>query len=249
MGDLVDVDEWCRWLASRRGRRTLERWAAEHPVLGQRPPFGDVRAGGLGEVRWSPLVDRRQAALVALTQRGDGRAAITLLVQLRPGLGRLVRLEQRRWGIGRAEAVDEVRSAFFETVCVHPLHHRPDRIAANLVLDTRQRLRRSACGSRRPPPTRRPFAGEATGRPPPPGSAALPSIDLLDAVGRVVRALPGSAHSRAVTATAAYRAWVLDQSHGAIADDLGLDRAAVRQRLHRLRSAVRHQWHDHDEAA
>ncbi|MEM9564912.1 MAG: hypothetical protein AAGA93_19980 [Actinomycetota bacterium] len=243
MDDLVDVDEWNRWRVSRRGRETFGRWTERHPVLIDDQPGDDTGCVAPGEVRWSPMVDRRQAALVALAQEGDDRAAIALLIQLRPGLRRLVRLEQRRWGIRWGEAADEVRSAFFETLCVHPLDRRPDRIAANLVLDTRQRLRRSAAGSRRPRPTPQPIATDAVAR------QSAGHTDLVHTVGRAVRGLPGTTSSQAITAKAAYRAWVLDRPAGEIAGELGLDRAAVRQRLHRLRVAVRRQWPDRVEAA
>lgn len=237
MSELVDVGEWERWLTGRAGRRCWAAWAERRPAL------AGWSVGELAEPRWSPAVDRLQHDLVDLTQLGRGRAATTLLVQLRPGLGRLVRWRQTGWGEARADAIDEVRSAFYETVCRHPLDRRPRRIAANLVLDTRQRLDRGTGGSRRRTPL------PLDGADPPIGHAG-PRGDPLDriliglTIGEALDHLPGSARSRAITADAAYRAWFLDQPHQRIAADLGLERAAVRKRLERLRSAARRRWED-----
>ncbi len=238
MVELVDIEAWRRWLTGPRGRRAWIQWSRAHPAL------AGWEADTLARPRWSPAVDDVQRALVALSQQGHGRAATTLLVQLRPGLGQLVRSRQSTWGETRAEAVDEVRSAFYETLCRHPLERRPNRIAANLVLDTRQRLGRGAAAGRRPPPVP---DHDLTGRAAAGAAGEIDPVGGLDpalALGRAVTRLPGSERSRALTAEAAYRAWILDQPHRLIADELGLDRAAVRARLHRLRAAVRHQWDD-----
>lgn len=234
MSELVDVEEWERWLTSRSGRRCWASWAGPRPALAGWP------IDELADPRWSPAVDRLQHELVGLTQLGHGRAATTLLVQLRPGLGRLVRRQTLAGDTG-GEAIDEVRSAFYETLCRHPLERRPRRIAANLVLDTRQRLDRSRGGRRGQGPIPTDAADLASDRP---GWRADPLRRVLIGltVSEALDALPGSDRSRAITATAAYRAWFLDQPHERIAADLGLERAAVRKRLERLRTAARRQW-------
>ncbi len=107
-------------------------------------------------------------------------------------------------------------------------------IAANLVLDTRQRLQRAE--RRRPAIAPLPAAPlRATG----PGPEALAPTWALR---RAIERLPGSSRSRAVTAEAAYRTWILDQPRDEVAGALGLRRGALDTRLHRLRLVVRQEW-------
>ncbi len=241
-GQLVDVGHWQQWLEGRRGTARWEQWSGDHPALQGWTTTDLIAPTG------SERTDAMQAALVAVAQRGEGEAAHLLLVQLRPGLTRLC-----RWSVGRHmwswhEATDEVRAAFFETLYRHRLDRRPRKIAANLILDSRQRLTRSnraATGSgpdtwsrhhqrpsssgRRPGPTVEPTAYDHD-----PGSGLAARSAIVAAVER----LPGSASSRRLTATMAYRAWILDQPRSAIAAELGLGAGTVSTRLHRLRSVV-----------
>lgn len=225
MSDLVDQQAWERWLRSRRGARCLAAWGARHPSLDGWTPET------LARPRWSEATDRMQHALVALAQEGHGDAAITLLVQLRPGLLRLVRSRERVAGEARDEACDEVRAVFNETLYRHRLDRRPRRIAANLVLDTRQRLYRGV--TPRSPVTL--LARQPTGHSIP-GPDALASTMVLR---RAIERLPGSSRSRAITAEAAYRSWILDQPRTVVAGALGLRPAAIDTRLYRLRLVVR----------
>ena len=182
------------------------------------------------DLRWSPSVDAAQGALVAVAGHGDGEAAITLLVQLRPALGRLVR-HLAIGGLAHPDAVDDVRSTFFETVLRHRLDRRPTRIAANLVLDTRQRLARRQ-------PSRSTSAPIGTGfdpsPPPQERSLALATDTLWAAAG----ALGGTEQSRRLSAEVGYRCWFLDQPRAVAAAATGLAPQAVAGRLHRLRRQV-----------
>lgn len=230
MDDLVDVARWRRWLTSRRGTRRWQDWTERHPSLTGWEPIQVERP------LWSPATDRRQHDLVALAQAGDDDAAVTLLVQLRPGLLGLVRRRQLRRGEARPDACDEVRAVFNETLCRHSLDRRPRRIAANLILDTRQRLDRSDPDRHR--------AGPLAPAPPPP-VIAQPHADTvvgLSMLRLAIDRLPGSPDSRSVTAEAAYRAWILEEPQTTIAGDLGLEPATVAARLHRLRRVVRQEW-------
>jgi hypothetical protein len=191
-----------------------------------------------------------QAALVALAQRGEGRAALLLLAQLSPGLNRLCRwtVAARFWPW--PDAVPEVRAAFFETLYRHRLDRRPSHIAANLVLDTRQQLDRAnrrrvaAVVERLPDDTARfdqaPF-DRARNPEPPAGGGESPAADGLvvrEAVLAAVQNLPGSGRSRRLSAELAYRVWFLDQPREQVAAELGMATNAASVRLHRLRRAI-----------
>ena len=231
--DLVDLEAWRRWAVSRRGELRRRHWSSRYPTL------TGWSVDELGSPRSSGRTDRMQRDLVALAQGGDSEAALTLLVQLRPGLIRLVRWLAASGSNGHGESVDEVRAAFYETVCRHRLDRRPARIAANLVLDTRQRLHRAGQRAARTTATsdddldrlRRP----SPARSPDP----IDGLAVLQVLRRALDELPGSPQSRDLTARAAYRAWILDQPRAVLADELGLGPGAVSTRLHRLRSSVR----------
>lgn len=252
VGMLQDVvRSWDRWVDSARGHRHRRMWADRHPTLGGwsavelRSPVSGART------------DAMQAALVAQAQMGDANAAATLIVQLRPGLISLIRWADRRpRELGSmAEAEDEVLGCFGETMMRHPLRRRPRRIAANLLLDTRQRIWRSgAARGRRSEPDHHP---EVRLRPLEGWSAAVADLDhpetiaddldLLAAVAAAIGGLGGSERSRRLTAEVAYRSWILDQATSVIAADTGLASDAVRARLCRLRSIVRQRRPDGPE--
>lgn len=175
--------------------------------------------------------DAMQAALVELSQRGDAEAALTLLVQLRPGLTRLTGVAAAQRPLTPGDAVEEVRAVFFEVLAGHSLLRRPNRVAANLLLDTRQRLSRAARSAEGSFPADRPADI--------PDVDALTEVLLYDMIRSVVSAMPGSVGSRTLTTDVAYRAWILGQPTTVIAAELGLGRPSVRSRLHRLRVAIR----------
>jgi hypothetical protein len=232
------VQDWERWVSSPRGGRALRCWALQHPALegwGRR---------NLASPQGSDRTDAMQAALVSLAQSGHQEAVQTLIVQLAPGL---TGVTWRAWS-GRAngprpfgsmwEARAEVLSAFGETLAAHRLHRRPRRIAANLVLDTHQRMwraaereRRSATAALRASPTR--------GAGPEPAELVDGALDLAAAVAAAIDQLTGTAGSRRLSAEVAFRAWILDEPSALIARELGLGRKTVDTRLCRLRAAVR----------
>ncbi len=235
MADLVDEQRWEQWLRSRRGRRCVAAWATRFPSL------GGWTVEALAAPRWSEATDRMQRDLVALAQEGDGDAAITLLVQLRPGLLRLVRSRERAFGESRVESCDEVRAVFHETLYRHRLDRRPRRIAANLVLDTRQRLYRGVTPRSpvSPPPGAASGPVRSSVGPGPDPGPSPEAVDSAWMLRRAIDRLPGSSRSRAITAEAAYRSWILDQPRSEVAGALGLRPAALDTRLHRLRRVVR----------
>lgn len=238
---LVDLVRWRRWYLSWRGANRMQGWADRHRALAGWYQPATAGASGTGRqvsAFETPISSKRtdamQAALVSLTQAGDADAAVALLVQLRPGLVRLVRQLSVSQHWTRQDAVEEVRAVFFEILVCHSLHRRPSRIAANLVLDTRQRLHRGLHKSHGPlqlAPTP-PLCGDQDLDA---QSPLLAYETLRAAAGR----LPGSPASQRLTADLGFRAWVLGQPRSDIARELELGPANVRSRLHRFRSAIR----------
>ena len=250
---------WLRWVRSPRGGRTLRRWAHDDPAL------DGWAVEDLVSPRCSDRTDAMQAALVRLAQAGDQAAASTLIVQLRPGLTRVAwRAWHRRCAGPRpfasmADTRDEVLSAFGETLACHRLDRRPARIAANLVLDTHQRLWRAAGRDDRAAAAAMAVSVAAAGRravrsgawtssgaavPAPVEALGCPddvagTLDLTTAVATALHRLPGSDASRRLSAELAFRAWILDEPSALIARELGLGRKTVDTRLCRLRTLVR----------
>lgn len=233
---------WLRWVRSPRGGRTLRRWADDHPALAGWTP------DELVSPRCGDRADAMQAALVRLAQAGDQAATSTLIVQLRPGLTRVAwRAWHRRCAGPRpfasmADTRDEVLSAFGETLARHRLDRRPARIAANLVLDTHQRLWRAAGRDDRAAAAAVAVSVAAAGRAVRAGSGpdeVAGTLDLTTAVAAAIHRLPGSEASRRLSAELAFRAWILDEPSALIARELGLGRKTVDTRLCRLRALVR----------
>lgn len=232
---LVDLTRWRRWYRSSRGARHMERWAGEHPALVGWHPTPGAPARFESPIS-SPRTDAMQAALVSLTQGGDAEAAVALLVQLRPGLVRLVRQLLATRACSNRDAVEEIRAVFFEVLAGHSLERRPSRIAANLLLDTRQRLHRGA--AKRPTLTLVPDLPSAAT----PAADAFASVLAYETLRAAASTLPGSPASRRLTADLGYRAWVLGQPRSDIARELELGPQGVRSRLHRFRAAIRSEY-------
>lgn len=229
--------QWRQWVVSPDGRRRRNRWAAADPAL------AGWTIDDLARPAASSRTDAMQAALIATAQAGDDRAATTLVVQLRPGLERLARkvaATDPRFG-SVDDAASEVSSVVAERILAHRLDRRPQRIAANLILDTRQRIWRTGTREARIAERARHEATVAIGG----GTAALhpearaDHLDLVAAVRLALDDLPGTDRSRQMTAELAWRAWFLDQPSTEIAQELGLPRTMISARLCRLRSRVR----------
>jgi len=222
---------WQHWALSVLGIETLARWALEDRAL----------SGWSNEELVSPVgsgrTDTMQAALVSLAQGGSAEAGLTLLVQLRPGLIRLARTAANWEWIRVGDINEEVQATFFETLFRHDLGRRGHKIAANLLLDTRQKMWRSQ--PRSGPPT------ISIGDEPSPGHRPVPQVDEVGLwlhLREAVRDLPGSDESRQLTATMAYRAWIEEESSTTIARDLGVAPQTVSTRLYRLRRILRASW-------
>lgn len=229
--DRSEVERAERWSRSPRGRAAIERWADHHEALdGVDPARQPDRAHD------QDAQDRLLAALVATCQGDDGDrgwAALMLLVQLRPGLLHLAR-HGPFTGPDPLARNQETVGVFYEVLLRHDLERRPSRIAANLLLDTRQRMARI---TPRAPSSDRYLPAAATI-----ASCAIAdtsTVSVRTALRSELADLPGVEHSRQQTAETVYRAWFLEQSHAMIAVHTGLEHRAVATRLHRVRTGLR----------
>ncbi|MEM9133894.1 MAG: hypothetical protein AAF962_13790 [Actinomycetota bacterium] len=247
------ITAWEHWSTSVDGRSTVLRWGADDPALAGWSPTRLRRPIG------GAATDRMQAALTARSQAGEDGATLTLIVQFEPALRRLVAARRRRPPAPSVdEATADVVGTFTEVVLTHDLVRRPARIAANLVLDTRQKLDRlDRCLARSlPAPLLEPLAGEAVGRGPLGGArcwtedpSAADRVGLIVSVADALDALGGDGASRHLTRELAVRAWLLGETSGELAARTGLEPSAVRARLCRLRADVRRRYEGADEAA
>ena len=108
----------------------------------------DVGARSLGElhswIRSAPETeaDRVLAPLAARARGGSGLAARVLLQLLMPGT---VRLATSWWALGdRDERAAAAVAAVYGRIRHYPIEQRPNRIAANVLLDAEKDLRRAA---------------------------------------------------------------------------------------------------------
>lgn len=228
------INDWQAWAPSRAGSRVRAQWAADTKAL------AGWTVSDLRQPLASPRTDAMQAALLHLAQNGDSAAATTLFVQLRPGLGSLA-----AW-LARIDASDhrfesaanEVRSAFHEVVMHHDLVRRPRKIAANLILDTRQKLWRDMGRANRSAEVELESA-DVSGAASPTTDDLVERLHLRASLVKAIDDLGGSPNSRRLTAELAFRSWFLEEPGPEVAGELGLARNAARTRLCRLRRVVR----------
>ncbi len=129
--------KWQTWATSSHANNTYQQWISTEPDI---YPW---RIDQLGQPAFqahpSLNIDQMQACLVRLAQSGCGYAGMALACQLEPGLRKIARTT----AFGYSEPASEVMSAFFEVLFSHNLTKRPNKIAANLLLDTRQKIFRA----------------------------------------------------------------------------------------------------------
>lgn len=138
--DRLDA-EW-EWLShSRKGSRALRRWAEHDDELGEFRDLADL-------VRFVHRRDRACEAdriLYRLVCRSltDDLAARTVLACMMPGVKNLTC--GYLWAHADAdESAAAVLAAMWERIRTYPCERRPAKIAANIQLDTRQRISRRA---------------------------------------------------------------------------------------------------------
>jgi len=231
--DRESVQVWLRWARSSRGRRKLRAWAAN-----------DCRLAGWDSAEMIEPVggertDQMQAALVALAQAGDGDASITLVTQMRPGLLRVARslFSRCHSAFGTlSEVVIETQANFFQVLFDHSLECRPHKIAANLILDTRQRMYRARQREMKLPTV---SANKWDRSDQLSASPDINNHDVADLLSSAIQSLPGTTESHKLTAELAYRVWILGDSQAQVAQELDLSERLVTTRIYRLRMAMR----------
>ncbi len=139
--------DWCHQATRTSSRQALAHWAERCPALS---PFSDldqmlVHVHRRGHPASSDAV---LAALASLAPTDD-LAARALLQALLPGLKALT--HSFGWRGDHEETAAAVVAACWERIRTYPINRRPRHIAANVLLDTRQRMIRqynvATCGA------------------------------------------------------------------------------------------------------
>jgi len=125
----------------------LREWQQREPVLAA---FASPQLLVRFLQRFDADLDAKDAALAALLRctQTDARAGRVILQALLPGLKRLAERLIRQPG-ARDEVWSTLLSALWERMYSYPLLRRPQRIAANLLLDTRLAIRQERERARR----------------------------------------------------------------------------------------------------
>lgn len=136
--DQLDA-EWA-WLSKSRGaKRALQRWSASDEELGGFANLDEL----VTFVNRRDRLAEGDAILYRLVRRAaaDELAARTVLACMMPGIKHLT--SNFGWAHETAgEAAASVVAVMWERIRTYPCDRRPSKIAANLQLDTRQRVRR-----------------------------------------------------------------------------------------------------------
>ena len=133
-------EEWNELAVSKRSVRRLRRWANTDDRLAG---FANLEVLRLYvHRRDQPAASDRVLAALAALAADDDLAARTMLQTLAPGLIRLA-CAYRGAGPSADDVANTVVAAAFERIRRYPIERRPDRIAANVLFDTRQAVSRS----------------------------------------------------------------------------------------------------------
>lgn len=177
--NVIDVleAEWEELAGSPRLADALRAWAADDPTLDFDSPAALVATT---ESRDRP--GDADAVLAALARRAgtDDLAARFLLQLVLPGCKRLVRLYGRR---DPEEWAALVVSTMWDRIRHYPIDRRPERVAANLLFDVRQRVIRALRRHRPTAPLDHLPEHDLPAIAPGPGPAA----EVVSAIGEAVR--------------------------------------------------------------
>ena len=137
--------EWRELATTPEALAALRAWTDEDPALA---PFADLGAA----VRFAqqPGHPRRSNDVLSCLVRraaADGLAARALLQSVLYGLIRIA-VDLRAAAGSDEEIASVVVAAAYERIRTYPVERRPNHIAANILLDTRQAVSRSLCRPR-----------------------------------------------------------------------------------------------------
>lgn len=137
--DLLEK-EWRNVESSPASSRQLRRWANEDADLAPFATLAELKAAV--EDR-STSAAARDAILLAVVRRAatEDLAARTLLQLLLPGCKAMV--ARFRWTDDIDEVAAAVVAATYDRIRTYPVERRPGRVAANVLLDVKQRFWRS----------------------------------------------------------------------------------------------------------
>ncbi len=215
-------NQWFLWSQSLTARKVFAVWDDAHPDV-----FAGWDVESLREPQGSYRTDRMQAALVSLSQHGDQDAISTLTVQLLPGLRKLV----RTYG-PRGQTSQEVLSFFYETLVRHKLEKRPRKIAANLLLDTKNKLyRQNLRVEKEQDKSEQGFAADSF------ENSVVERICLHNDFKKAIDSQ--SSKQRQTTALLAFGKWVMGEDIATLAQRHQLSATATATKLWRLKTAVR----------
>jgi hypothetical protein len=141
-GVLRQLDqEWERMAESLYGRRAVRGWGAGEPL------FDGVRSlGALVErINERGRAEESDAIILVLLRHAaeDDLAARTVLQAMMPAIKNLTSKFSTCGAWSAEETAAVVVAAMWERIRTYPIERRPRKVAANLALDTRQRVWRS----------------------------------------------------------------------------------------------------------
>lgn len=137
--------EWQELAGAPEALDALRAWTAQDRALA---PFADLGAA-VRFARQPGHPHRSNDVLSCLVRRAgtDGLAARTLLQSVLYGLIRIA-VDLRAAAGSDEEIASVVVAAAYERIRTYPVERRPDHIAANILLDTRQAVSRNLCRPR-----------------------------------------------------------------------------------------------------
>ncbi len=141
-GVLVQLDcEWERIADSLTGRRAVRGWGADASLLDEVRTLRQV----VERVNERGHADRSDAILMVLLRHAptDDLAARTVLQAMMPAVKNLTSKFSTCGAWSAEETAAVVAAAMWERIRTYPVERRPMKVAANLALDTRQRVWRS----------------------------------------------------------------------------------------------------------
>lgn len=133
--------EWLRVGKSRDARQRLAEWSLTSTELRR---FEDLDAlVRYANRRGDPHESDRVLVVLARRAPEDELAARTLLQALMPGIRWLARRYEALAAAAMEDSASAVVAFAYERIRTYPFERRPQRVAANVLLDTRQRLHRT----------------------------------------------------------------------------------------------------------